>query len=305
MEFKDYYQILGVAKDAKQDEIQKVYRKLAKQYHPDKNKDSGSETKFKEIGEAYDVLKDADKRAKYDKYGAAWKAAQNGQQAPPGFDGVHFEFGGQGFGQGESFFDILEHMFGGGGMRNNHGFGGFRQNGWRAKGEDVEARLPLTLEEVARGGKQTLSLTDPQTGQQKSYTVTIPKGIMSGKRIRLAGQGRPGMGNAQAGDLYLVVDLKKHPQFEVQGENLYTTLDILPHQAALGDKVDLNTLDGLVRVSVPKGTSSGKKIRLKGRGLTDNGDLYAEIRIVLPEELSARERELYEELAVLSYSQNS
>ena len=295
MEFKDYYKILGVSKTATQEDIQKTYRKLAKKYHPDKNKESGSETRFKEIGEAYDVLKDPEKRAKYDQYGAAWKAAANGHQTPPGFDGVRFEFGGNGFGQGESFFDILEHMFGHGG--GHSGFGGFGKRTWQAKGEDVEARLPLTLEEAMRGGKHTLSLSDPQTGRQKAYTVNIPAGVHSGKRIRLAGQGRDGIGSGQAGDLYLVVELLDHPQFEVKGNHIYTTLEVLPYQAALGDKVVVDTPDGQLRINLPPRSSSGQKIRLKGRGLGDQGDLYVEVKIVIPDVLTPREQALYEQLA--------
>lgn len=295
MEFKDYYEILGVSKTASQQEIQKAYRNLAKKYHPDKNKDADTEARFKEIGEAYDVLKDTEKRAKYDKYGAAWKAAQNGHQAPPGFEGMHFEFNGNGFGQGETFFDILEHMFGHGQMGGS--FGGFGRRNWQAKGEDVEARLRLTLEEAAHGGKQTVSLHDPQTGRQKSYTVTVPKGVTTGKRIRLTGQGRPGVGNGQAGDLYLEVELQKHPFFEVQGKHLYAKLDVAPHEAVLGAKVKLQTLEGPVLVRIPPRSSSGKKIRLKGKGLAPDGDMYAEIRIVVPEHLSPKEKDLYEQLA--------
>jgi len=293
MDFKDYYEIIGVSKTDTQDEIQKAYRKLAKQYHPDKNKDVGSETKFKEIGEAYDVLKEPDKRAKYDRYGAAWKAAGDGRQAPRGFDGGRFESGGRG--QSDSFFDVLEHMFGN--QSGGSHFGGFHQGRRRAKGEDVEARLPLTLEEAAMGGKQTLSLSDPRTGKQTSYTVNIPPGISTGKRIRLVGQGREGVGGGQPGDLYLVVDLQKHAKFEVKGNHLYTTLDVLPYQAALGAKVTLDTLTGQVRLNIPAGSSSGKKIRLGGCGLGESGDLYAEIRIVVPETLTPREKELYEQLA--------
>lgn len=294
MEFKDYYEILGVSKKSSQDEIQKAYRKLAKKYHPDKNKGADSEAKFKEVGEAYDVLKDPDKRSKYDRYGAAWKAAETGHQYP-GFDGVRFGFGHNGLGQNQTFFDVLEHLFGKGAMGN--GFGGFGQRAYQAKGEDVEARLPLSLVDAARGGKQTVSLRDPNTGKLSSYTVTIPEGVSAGKRIRLAGQGHAGFGTGQPGDLYLVVDLLEHPRFKVKGQHLYTTLDIQPHQAILGDKVSLDTLNGQVRVNIPAGTKSGQKIRIGGQGLGDKGHLFAEIRIVVPDVLTPRQRELYEELA--------
>ena len=187
-------------------------------------------------------------------------------------------------------------MFGHGG--GSTGFGGFGKRTWQAKGEDVEARLPLSLEDAVKGGKHTLSLSDPQTGRQKSYTVNIPAGVHSGKRIRLAGQGREGIGNGKAGDLYLFVDLLDHPQFTVKGNHIYTTLEVLPHQAALGDKVVVDTPEGQVRISLPPRSSSGQKIRLKGRGLGEGGDLYVEIKIVIPSVLTPREQELYEQLAV-------
>ena len=294
MDFKDYYEIIGVSKTAGQEEIQKAYRKLAKEYHPDKNKDFGSEARFKEIGEAYDVLKEPEKRAKYDRYGAAWKAGGNGQGQ--GFDGVRFDFGGGG--QSENFYDVLEHMFGG--RSSPGGFGPFHHGPRQSRGEDVEARLPLSLEEASAGGKQTLSLSDPRTGKQKSYTVNIPPGITTGKRIRLSGEGRPGTGGARAGDLFLVVVLQKHAKFELKGNNLYTTIEVLPHQAVLGDKVTLDTFNGQVRINIPAGSSSGKNIRLGGYGLGKLGDLTVELRIVVPGSLSPRERELYEALAAES-----
>ena len=303
MEFKDYYDILGISKTATQKDIQKVYRKLARKYHPDINKDPGTEMKFKEIGEAYDVLKDPEKRSKYDRYGAAWKAAEVGQNVPPGFDGIRFEFGGDRANGDSTFFDILDTMFGNTGSSPG-GFGGFRRSHhlWATKGEDIEAKFSLTLEEAARGGKHTVSLVDSGTGGQRSYTVTIPKGVSEGKRIRLTGQGGEGVGGGQAGDLYLVVSIEPHPKFKLRGCDLHTILDISPWQAALGDKVLLDTLDGRVRVAIPPGSSSGAKIRVKGQGFPQGlmaGDLYAEIRIVVPGQLTATERALYEQLGRL------
>ena len=304
MEFKDYYDILGVSKTATQQDIQKKYRKLARKYHPDVNKDAAAEVKFKEIGEAYDVLKDPEKRAKYDRYGAAWQAAGAGQRTAPGFDGVRFEFGGAGAQHGETFFDILEHMFG---ESTPHagGFGRFQsgRSGWSSRGEDLEARLSLSLEDAARGGKQTVSLIDPRTGANRSYTVAIPAGVTPGKRIRLAGQGAEGARGGASGDLYLVVDILPHSKFELRGKDLYTTLDLAPWQAALGAKVTMQTLDGRVRLTVPPGSSSGRMIRVKGHGFpAENGagDLYAEIRIVIPEHLTAEEQALYKKLAETS-----
>ncbi|MBT3605603.1 MAG: DnaJ domain-containing protein [Candidatus Latescibacteria bacterium] len=295
MEFKDYYKILGVSKKSSQDEIQKAYRKLAKKYHPDKNQDTDSDARFKEIGEAYDVLKEPDKRSKYDRYGAAWKASNTGHHGSPGFGGGGFDFGHKGSGQNENFYDVLEHLFGNGAMGN--GFGGSGQRTHQAKGQDVEARLPLSLEEVSRGGKQTVSLRDSKTGKLSSYTVSIPEGVSAGKRIRLAGQGQAGFGSGEPGDLYLIVDLLKHPQFDVKGQDLYTTLDIQPHQAVLGAKVPLDTLGGQIRVNIPAATKSGQKIRIGGQGLGEMGHLFAEVRIVVPDILTPRQRELYEELA--------
>lgn len=304
MEFKDYYKILGVSKTATQQDIQKAYRKLARKYHPDVNKDAAAEVRFKEIGEAYDIIKDPEKRAKYDRYGAAWQAAGAGPRTAPGFDGVRFEFGGSGAQNGETFFDILEHMFGDT-APNRGGFGGFQsgRGRWSSRGEDLEARLSLSLEDAARGGKQTISLTDPRTGANRSYTVAIPAGVMPGKRIRLAGQGASGMGGGASGDLYLVVEILPHPKFELRGNDLCTRLDIVPWQAALGAKVTMQTLDGRVRLRVPPGSSSGRKIRVKGHGFPAEdgaGDLYVEIRIVIPESLTEQERELYKKLATAS-----
>lgn len=324
MDFKDYYSILGVSKSASQEEISKAYRKLARKYHPDVNKDAESEAKFKEIGEAHDVLKDPEKRAKYDQYGAAWKqAAQQGDG--PRYQNVHYQYGPQGgyafdgeeFG---SFFDILEHMFGGQ-SRAAGGFSGFREHGFDRsrpgqsgrrggfggfgpfqhpeQAEDHEARLPLSLEEAASGGRRDVTLADPNNGKPRRYRVTIPAGVSQGQRIRLAGQGGRSASGAQQGDLYLKVDIQKHDRFRQVGNDLYTTVDVTPAQAALGGSVRLKTLDQTVQIKVPPGSSSGRRIRLKGKGYPGKektGDLYAEVRIVVPEQLTKRQRELYKEL---------
>lgn len=318
MEFKDYYATLGVDKDVDQDEIQKAYRKLARKYHPDINKDPAAEAKFKEIGEAYEVLKDPEKRKKYDQFGAAWKQAGRGATGapPPGWEHVIFDFGeglgggargfrfegGEGFGA-SGFSDFFEALFGGmggpGAARRRPG-GAPRA----ARGGDVEAEITLSLEGAAAGGRRELTLTGPQTGGSKRIAVNLPKGVRPGQRIRLSGKGAPGVGGAPAGDLYLKVRVAPDPRFRLQGKDLHTTLKVAPWEAALGADADIATLEGPVRVKVPAGTSSGRRIRLRGKGFPskngDAGDLFAEVAVVVPPELSAKEKELYRELAEIS-----
>lgn len=316
MEFKDYYTILGVSKDASQEEIQRAYRALARQYHPDMNKEPGAEDKFKDIGEAYEVLKDPEKRAKYDRYGAAWKAAQqSGGTPPPGYEDIWFDLSsepGDVFSGFSGFSSFFEQLFGSaaGRSRTWSAPGAGPRGGqwdWMRAGADQEARLVLTLEEAAHGGQREVSLTDPETGQSKSYMVTIPKGVRPGQRIRLAGQGGKGSSGAPAGDLYLLIELLPHASLRLQGKDLYTTLAVTPWEAALGTQVRLPTLGGAVNVKVPPGSSSGRRIRLKGKGFPDArsgaGDLYADIKIVLPESLTDEERRLFEELAKVSQFQ--
>jgi len=318
LEFKDYYATLGVKKDASQDEIQKAYRKLARKHHPDVNKDPASEARFKEIGEANEVLKDPEKRKRYDMYGSARNSARQTGAPPPGLEGVRFDFGGPGGSSGfdfdegpggfSSFFDML---FGGGAGRGGRGagFGGFGGFGGAngpggpgamgREGSDSEATLPLTLEESAHGGTREISLVDPETGERKNLSVKIPAGVRSGQRIRLAGQGTRGRGGA-AGNLLLKVEILPHPRFKVEGNDLQTTVNVAPWEAALGGEASLAPLNGEVTIKIPAGSSSGRKIRLRGKGLKPSGgepgDLIAEIRVVVPPELTPRERELFEEL---------
>ena len=311
MEYKDYYATLGVGKNATQDEIQRAYRKLARKYHPDVNKVPGAEEKFKEVGEAYEVLKNPDKRTKYDRYGAAWKAAQQGGGTPPpGYEDVWVDMGRSSEGFGFSGFSaFFEQLFGSGrrGGADTHGSdaGPYDwQREWVTHGGDQEARLALSLEEAAQGGQREITLTEPITRQSKTYVVNVPKGIRPGQRIRLAGQGGKGAGGGSPGDLYLHVELLPHPMFRLDGQDLHTILTVTPWEAALGAEVPLPTLGGAVHVKVPPGSSSGRKIRLRGKGFPDtkggHGDLYADIRIVVPERLSAQERKLFEELARVS-----
>ncbi len=314
MEFKDYYETLGVKRDATQEEIQKAYRKLARKLHPDVNKDPKAEARFKEVGEANEVLKDPEKRKKYDQYGSAWKSAQQTGAPPPGWEGYDFSGGGAGFsgfgGGGEGFSSFFDMLFGGGA---GPGRGGAR--GWTTQqgqpggafgrdGESAEVALDITLEEALGGGSRDLQLTDPRTGRSRNVSVKIPKGIRAGQKIRLAGQGSPGVGAGQAGDLLLRVQLAPHPRFQVDGSNLTVAVPLAPWEAALGAEAEVETLEGAVRLRVPPGTSSGRKVRLRGKGLPqaggERGDLYAEFKIVTPETLTDSERALFEQLAAES-----
>lgn len=323
MEFKDYYQTLGVERGASQDEIQKAYRKLARRYHPDVSKEANAEDRFKEISEAYEVLKDPEKRQKYDQFGSAWKQARQTGQPPPGFEGFHFDFGSPGAGGGfrfegdpsafsgmggSGFSDFFEALFGGQrgarGPASQAGFGGRSGFGGAGRGADQEATIQLGLEEAARGGKREIGLTDPTTGGTKNLAVSIPPGVKPGGRIRLHGQGSPGPGGGPAGDLYLKVEVLPHPDLRLEGHDLHTTVPVAPWDAALGGRAEVPTLDGPLTIKVPPGSSSGRRIRLKGKGFPrrngEAGDLFAELRIVVPETLSTEERELFEKLAASS-----
>jgi curved DNA-binding protein len=330
MEYKDYYKILGVEKKASHDEIAKAFKKLARKYHPDLNSgDKGAEEKFKEINEAYEVLKDDEKRKLYDQLGPNWQHGQN-FQPPPGYENVRFNFGGAG-GQGgfggaggagaQDFSDFFEFIFGGAGGQG--GFGGtsgarsgarpgagfrggpYGQSGFGARprrGNDAEAVLELTLEEAYRGGSKSVTLSERGASGVRSRTleVTIPARIKDGARIRLTGQGDPGTSGGPAGDLYLKVRILPHPRFLLDGANLVTDVPLAPWEAALGGKVRVFTLDGDVELTIPPGTDSGQKFRLRGRGLgpeKSRGDLFVRARIKMPAKLTEAQRNLWTELA--------
>jgi curved DNA-binding protein len=290
---RDFYDVLGVERGASADEIRGAYRKLARKHHPDVNKEPGAEERFKEISAAYDVLGDPEKREKYDRFGAAWRqvdAAGGG----PGFGGFEAgDFGGRRveFGEGE-LGDLFETLFGGAGP--GAGFGGSA-----TRGADHEAVLELSLEEAARGGRRSIAL-----GDGRSYDVVIPAGVRQGQRIRLAGEGGQGAGEGPPGDLLLRVRIEPHPRFRLDGRDLYVDLPVTPWEAALGAVSDVPTLDGTARVRVPAGSSSGRKLRLRGEGFPgprgDHGDLYATVKVMVPKHLSDRERGLFEELAAAS-----
>jgi curved DNA-binding protein len=285
--YTDYYEVLGVPRDADQDAIRRAYRRLARKLHPDLNSDSDAEDRFKELGEAYEVLSDPDKRERYDRLGANWR--QREQEAPD----ASFEefFARQGFGSDDTRVefsdDLFERLFG--------GRGGGRTGG-PLRGHDREALLELSLEDALEGGRRRLTL------DEREIDVNFPAGVRDGQLIRLAGQGGPGRDGGPPGDLYLRVGLKPHPHFRRRGEHdLDVDLPVAPWQAALGAAVSVRTPSGTTQVRVPPGSSSGRRLRLRGRGLPKSGggsgDLHAIVKITVPKHLSDRERELYEQLA--------
>ncbi|BDQ35224.1 DnaJ C-terminal domain-containing protein [Pseudodesulfovibrio portus] len=317
MEYKDYYKLLGVSRSASKDEVSKAFKKLARKYHPDLNpNDAGAEAKFKEINEAYEVLKDEKKRKLYDQFGSNWEHGQN-FQPPPGYENMDFGgFGGfAGGGSGAGFSDFFETIFGGGGGSFRGGFqqGGYQQGGFQQRprrGADAEASYELTLEEAYRGGKKSITLQEQVHGPEgvprmttKTLEVTVPPGIKDGQKIRLAGQGNPGMSGGPKGDLYLKIRLMPHHMFKVADADIILDLPLAPWEAALGASLRIPTLDGAVEMKIPPGIGSGKKLRIKGRGLgsgAKKGDQYVRIMIQVPERLSEAERELMEKLRAAS-----
>ena len=293
VEYKDYYEVLGLPRDASQDDIRRAYRKRARQYHPDLNADPDAEDRFKELGEAYEVLSDPDKRGRYDRLGAQWRA----QGAAPGNGDFEDFFERQGFDRdmgmefGDGVFsEFFERLFGDGAAARPSG---------PMRGRDIEAIIELSLEDALNGARRRLSL-----GDGHSVAVNIPAGVREGQRIRVAGQGAPGRDGAPAGDLYLLVRLKPHPRFRRQGDDLLVDVRVAPWEAAVGATVPVSTLTGTAQVRVPAGSSSGRRLRLRGRGLPagddKRGDLYATVEIAVPKELSDEERELFEKLASVS-----
>ena len=337
---KDYYQVLGVKRGDSEDKIKKAYRKLARKFHPDLNpSDKAAEEQFKQVQEAYDVLSDPEDRKLYDQYGENWRAVKSGAGAPPpgweqaqrspragrpetgDFD-LNFDYSGDfgGFrgGSGEGF-DIFEEIF-------NRARGG--RSVRRGRGRDIEAELELSLEEAHRGGRRTLQMqtaevcptcngsrvVDGKTCdtcggagevlRPKTIEVNIPAGVRDGSTIRLAGQGGAGSNGSEPGDLYLHIRLRPHSRFSVNGDDVEVELAIAPSEAALGAKVEAPTIDGKVELTVPPGTNTGQRLRLRGQGLNKRkggrGDEYVRMKIVVPKELSAEERRLYEELQRIS-----
>lgn len=292
----DYYQTLGVSKSASQEEIRKAYKKLARKYHPDvKPDDKEASAKFKEISEAYEVLGDAEKRKKYDQFGSAWK------HAGAGAGGGQYHWAGGGGGAGPVDLDDIF----GGGFDFQDIFGGGRSSRGRAqprprKGSDLKTEIHVSFETAAIGGKHDLSYR--VDGKPEQITVTIPAGMSSGKQIRLAGQGAPGVAGGPAGDLLITVQVGAHPWFRREGNNLLLDLPLTPSEAALGTQIEVPTLEeGPVMLTVPAGTASGMKLRLKEKGVVDpktkqKGDQFVVVKIVPPRELTDEQRTLYEQL---------
>lgn len=302
MKFKDYYEILGVKRDATQDQIKSAYRKLARKLHPDVSKEANAEARFKEMGEAYKVLKDPETRASYDQLGANWR---NGQdfQPPPNAD-AGFEFGGRGshsdFGDMSDFGEYFEQMFG-----RQAGFSQGRRRTMHAQGEDHHAKVQIDLEDAYRGAERSISLRMPVVDESghvvtkdRTLSVNIPKGIRAGQTLRLSGQGGPGVGQGKAGDLYLEIVFRPHPRYRVDGRDVYVDLPLAPWEAALGGSVTVPIPEGSVELTIPPNSTAGRKLRLKGKGIPgkENGDLYVLLTIVLPPADTEQAKEAYRKL---------
>jgi len=302
VEFRDYYEVMGVDRSATQDEIKRAYRRLARKYHPDLSKEPDAESKFKEMGEAYEVLKDPEKRAAYDRLGESYQAGQD-FRPPPGWD-AGFEFSGAGFGGAAdvgTFSDFFESLFGRGGFTHEGG----RTGGFHARGQDHHAKILIDLEDAFHGASRTITLQVPELDPQghvqtrtRTLNVNIPKGVKQGQQIRLAGQGAPGVGQGGSGDLYLEVEFRPHSLYHVEGRDIYLDLPITPWEAALGDTVKVPTPSGSVELKVPAGSRSGTKMRLKGRGIPGKtaGDFYVVLTIALPRADTDKARALYRQM---------
>ncbi len=303
MDYKDYYKILGVARDASQDEIKRVYRRLARKFHPDVSKEPNAEDRFKEVQEAYEVLKDPEKRAAYDQLGSNWRSGQEFRPPPDWGKGFEFSTFGGGVDEDSGFSDFFASLFG---SRSPFGQRGPRRGaGFARSGEDHVAKIQIDLEDAYRGGTQTLEIKSPQLAddgrvvvQPRTLRVTIPSGVVEGQRIRLAGQGSAGAGGGPAGDLYLEITFRPHRLFQVEGRDVTLTLPVAPWEAALGATVQIPTLAGRVDLRIPPGAKSDQKLRLKGRGLpgTTPGDQYVVLKIVLPPATTPEARALFEKM---------
>ncbi len=295
MEFQDYYTLLNVSKTANADEIKKSYRRLARKYHPDLNKESGAEEKFKQVKEAYEVLKDPEKRAQYDQVGQYYQQG-NGNQPPPDWQAHQQRAGAEQFDPNE-FSDFFSSMFG----------GGFHQKTRSQRGQDQHSKLEISLHDAFNGTKRSLQLQqqilNPETGQveikNKTINVKIPAGVGDGQSIRLSGQGSPGFAGGSAGDLYLEIAIKTDKNYSVDGKNILLTLPITPWEAALGATIEVPTLSGAVKLKIPEGSQTGKKMRLKGKGLPGKnaGDLIVLLTIETPTPTNDDQRQLYQQMA--------
>lgn len=324
--YKDYYKVLGVERTSSADELKKAFRNLARKYHPDKAKvdqKESAERKFKEINEAYEVLKDPEKRKFYDSYGESWEAAKAGGGGFYGGQGSPFGNGagrsswqgsnGQGYEyhfEGTGFSDFFEQLFGSGRMGGDP-FGASRQDrsgNVGTRGSDIESEILVTLNEVLHGSERrvTFSLRNPHTGSEdkRDFNVRIPKGVREGQRLRVAGLGGAGRGSGRAGDLYLKVRYAQQPDMRVHGQHLYYDLPVSPWEATLGAKVNVDTLEDKICINIRPGTSTGQKLRVKGKGLPDSkgsrGDLFVVPQVVCPKNISVEEKKLWEQIAKTS-----
>ena len=309
MEYKDYYKTLDVAKDASADEIKRAYRKLARKYHPDVSTDRNAEERFKEINEAYEVLKDDEKRKAYDTFGANWQAGQD-FRPPPGWEE---RFSGGGFRSeragSQQFSDFFESLFGGG--RGRHAPEGFSffEHDYQDAGHDVHAKISISLEDSYHGARKTITLNRTVHGgggrlsvQPQSLSVTIPKGIIEGQQIRLEGQGETGSARGGRGNLFLEIEFLPHPLFTVVKRDIFLNLPVTPWEAALGATIAVPTLGGKVDLKLPANSQTGQKLRLKGRGLCSKnhaGNQYVTLAVHVPEARTAEQRELYMRMAKL------
>ena len=298
MEYKDYYQILDVARKATQDEIKRAYRKLARKYHPDVSKESDAEARFKEVGEAYEVLKDPEKRVAYDQLGAQWKDGQDFRPPPDWNTGFEFRGGGYTNPGGTDHSAFFEDLFG-------HATGPQARSGFHMRGEDHHAKVLIDIEDSFNGATRSISLQMPElsadghvVSRERTLKVRIPKGIRPGQQIRLQGQGGSGSGGTQSGDLYLEVEFRQHSQYRVDGSDIYLDLPVTPWEAALGSKVKVPTPTGSVDLKIPANSSQGQKLRLKGRGLPGkkSGDLYVVLQVSLPSANSDAAKKLYKQM---------
>lgn len=292
MEYKDYYETLGLSRDASKDDIRKAYRKLARKYHPDVSKESDAEEQFKAVGEAYEVLKDPEKRKAYDQLGANWKNGQQGFEPPPDWE-QQFDFGGGGYTQGNAhdFSSFFEDLFGGARSQGGQYYQRSTGGGFQSKGDNVRAKVMIDLEDSINGETRSFSLHMPEMDQNgqvvnklRTLKVKIPKGIKEGQTIRLSKQGNPGVGGGKPGDLLLEVVFNTHRLYTIDGKDIYLNLPVAPWEASLGAKVSVPTPYGNVEMKIPENSQQGRKLRLKGRGLPgkDAGDFYVVLQLVLP-----------------------
>lgn len=301
MEFKDYYASLGVPRTATQDEIKNAYRKLARKYHPDVSKEPNAEARFKEMGEAYKVLKDPETRAAYDQVGSQWQGGQE-FRPPPNWD-AGFEFSGRDSGDSGEYSDFFEALFG---RRAGRAQPHAARQPMRARGQDHHAKVEIELTDAYHGAQRSIVLHMPALDGQghvgtreRTLDIHIPKGVREGQHLRLSGQGGPGLGGGGAGDLYLEITFRPHPHYRIDGRDVYFDLPLAPWEAALGGSVTAPTPEGSVHLSIPPGSIAGRKLRLKGKGIPGNppGDLYAVLTIALPPANDDHAREAYRAMA--------